>query len=266
MKSIYLPKDRRTVNAWNRFYYNTHPVIGNFVDSIVENVCCDFKLKGTNKKELEIYKNNLFDKKKGFKYKGVVRDIIKEFNIIGEAVTYINFNEGDGVIDNVTLQNPDFIELKNNILTEGVSVYMIPDASFRKLCNSKKKEDIEIVKQIPKKVLEYVKSGKNVPLDLKFVSVLQRLQNKYDVRGTSFICKYYKQLIYEDKSKKKIVGKILREEIEREQFSNQLERQREVLEGWMIKNLFNPIKAVNKLKTIPEIVWTKKIDTKKMWK
>jgi hypothetical protein len=271
--NLMLPRDRRETTAWNRHYYSTHPLIHNWIDEIVNQVCSGFNvvaLDDCNNNELKLYKDALFDKKGNFKHNTTLRDMAKELNVIGETIPYLEVNEEDGSF-NIIVQNPDFVDIKKNL--DGNVISLIPDNELVKLVNSKDKKDLELVKTIDKDIVRAIKSKKNIPLSPTLVSHLAMLGTPYDLRGTSRIVKYLKSLLVDDKLREEafenninyVVSRDLvesmRSECESESFKYSLQNQRNMIEEFLINKIFKPFQRIHDIKGSVGISWSSPIDT-----
>jgi hypothetical protein len=271
--NLMLPRDRREMTAWNRHYYSTHPLIHNWIEEVVGQVCCGFNLTAMddcNNNELRIYKDAFFDKKGNFRHNSTLRDMTKELNIIGETIPYVEVDEKNGTFD-IALHNPDFVNIKKNL--DGNSMSLVPDDNLVKLVNSKEKKDIDLTKTIDKEVVRHVRARKDIPLSPILVSHLAMMGSPYDLRGTSRIVKYLKSLLVDDKLREMafenninyVVSKDLvesmRAECESESFKHSLQNQRNMLEEFLINKIFKPFQRLHSIKGSVGISWTSPIDT-----
>lgn len=273
-----LPQDRRTVNAWSRHYYSVNPVIANWIDTIVECVYSNFKLVGENKKELGIYNREMFEEKLvnnefKFKHEQVAKSALKEFNVIGETFIYEEIEDrlDDG---NFIILNPDYVEIKQDMSTDGKAVSVIPDEELLRLVKSSKKEDVKLRKSLGIELVRMIKSNKNIPLYPRCLTTWQNIHSAYDVRGTSNLMRYFKVLLMDDQARelfyeKQIVMKkedvlgsiyhIVKSESKSDAFIKGLQRQRERLEAWIIEKRLKRIQKQHDLKTLPNISWNKNV-------
>lgn len=274
-QNLMIPRDRRETNAWSRHYYTTNPTIHNFIDEIVSQVYSGFRIIPMNNcsnDDLQLYKNEFFDKQGNFKHVASLRDIVKELNLVGESFTYIELNEKSGVFK-LIIQNPDYVEVKRNLSGDAIS--LIPDEELRKVVNSKDKADIELVKRVDKDIIKYVKSGKSIPLSPSFVTHFAIKNSPYDLRGTSKIVKYFKSLLLDDKLRElafennanHITSKDFINSLEVECSSNafrdSLHNQRKSLEEFIVNKIFTPWQKIHGVKGSVGIEWTNVIDTTK---
>ena len=283
-KSLWLPRDRREINSWARHYYATNPTIATFIDEIANQVYSDFVIFGkdnTSKESVEKYRDEFLDGQCEFKFKKECIDLLIELNEIGEVTAYAELDEDKGNWSKLILHNPDYIEVRQNTLSSGIDLLLIPDEELKRLVDSKIKKDIEMVKSLDKEIVEYIKEGKSIPLNSRYASYFALKSSSYDIRGTSRIAKYFKILLHEDKLREESYEKNtplpqtseLNEAIRRvcvtKAFENSLKKQRNSLREWIENKLFNPYGRIQNLKGSVGILWNEEINMKsfeKMWK
>lgn len=274
--NLLLPRDRREVNAWSRHYYAVNPHIGSYIDGIVALVSSGFKIHCDSQKELVVYRNAFFDYKDNklvFKHADVCDSFVKELNLSGEVFTHIMVNESKLTVT-PTILNPDFVELRK--LGEGVEISLIPDDELRRMVSSKKPQDIKLAKSLDATMVSRIKQGKNIILSPVYVKHIAMKSSPYDIRGTSRLVKYFKALMYEDriieqafelnlpKPDSVFVTEAIRKEINSKPFENSLEKQRQILEDYLISSVFGAFKKINNLKTSVRISWNEEVDVTEM--
>jgi len=192
--NLMLPRDRREINAWARHYYTTDPWVKNAIELHSTYPLGAFGVK-CDVPEITKFFNEMLQR---LNFSSMIYDIGREFNIIGEVFPYSELNENTGQWDRIIIQNPDFIDVKSNILTEPV-ISLMPDEDLKRLITSTNPDDIALREQIPDDVLSYIYAGKNIPLHPRLVSHLARKNAPYDVRGTTQLTCVFKDLMLRDK-------------------------------------------------------------------
>ena len=192
--NLMLPRDRREVNAWARHYYATDPWVGNALDLHSTYPLSAFGVKSSDPAITKFF-NQMLDR---LNFSSIIYDIGKEFNIIGEVFPYAELDLNIGEWSKIIIQNPDYIEVKSNVLTTSM-ISLIPDDELKRLVTSTNPDDVALRGQIDPEVLAYVYAGKNIPLSQRYVSHLARKNSPYDVRGTSILTRVFKDLMYRDK-------------------------------------------------------------------
>jgi hypothetical protein len=192
--NLMLPRDRREVNAWARHYYATDPWVGNAIDLHSTYPLSAFGVKSDDPLVTKFF-NQMLDK---LNFSSIIYDIGKEYNIIGEVFPYSELDDNTGEWSKIIIQNPDYIEVKSNVLTTSM-ISLMPDDELKRLVTSTNPDDIALRAQIDPEVLAYVYAGKNIPLSNRYVSHLARKNSPYDVRGTSILTRVFKDLMLRDK-------------------------------------------------------------------
>jgi hypothetical protein len=129
----------------------------------------------------------------------VVYGVALEFWKMGEAFPYAELDHSTGSWRRVTILNPDYVHVKKSIIGDQSIISLRPDASLQRLVGSTSPSDLLLKKKIPKHIIDYVKRGKNIPLDDFNTAHLKLLSSPYDIRGTSVIVSIYKDLMLYDK-------------------------------------------------------------------
>jgi hypothetical protein len=195
LSNLNLPRDRVTMNAWNRIFYDTHPIVRNAI-----NLHASFPISKINitskSKKVQKFFLELADKLDLY---NVVYGVALEFWKMGEAFPYAELDRNDGTWRRITILNPDFVHVKKSIIGDQTLMSLRPDASLQRLITSTAPSDMILKKKIPKHIIDYVKRGKNIPLDDFNSAHLKLLSSPYDVRGTSVIVSIYKDLMLYDK-------------------------------------------------------------------
>ena len=195
LSNLNLPRDRVTMNAWNRIFYDTHPVVRNAI-----NLHASFPISKINitckSKKVQQFFLEMADK---IDLYNVVYGVALEFWKMGEAFPYAELDHSTGTWRRITILNPDYVHVKKSIIGDQSIISLRPDASLQRLVGSTSPSDILLKKKIPKHIVDYVKRGKNIPLDSFNTAHLKLLSSPYDVRGTSVIVSIYKDLMLYDK-------------------------------------------------------------------
>lgn len=165
-----LPKDRITLNALLRSFYMFNPIIHETIEFHTNN----------------IYNNIVFTEPDQDQWKvvdGVLRDVIREFILIGECFVYATLNEETMIFDELRIINPDYVIVKKSI-TDSICVYSIrPDENLRRAVMN----DADVCLKIDSRVVNSVKSGQNIDVDSFYFSHLVRKFTPYEIRGTSYL-------------------------------------------------------------------------------
>lgn len=195
LANLNLPRDRVTMNAWNRIFYDTHPVVRNAI-----NLHASYPISKINitckSKKVEQFFVEMAEK---IDLYSVVYGAALEFWKCGETFPYAELDKEAGTWKRITILNPDYVHVKKPSIGDSVVISLRPDASLQRLVNSNSPADMALKKKIPKHIVNFIKKGQNIPLDNLNVSHLKLLSAPYDIRGTSIIVSVYKDLMLYDK-------------------------------------------------------------------
>ena len=195
MANLMLPRDRITMNSWNRNFYDTHPIVHNLINLHATYPINKINIKCKDRKIEQFFA----DMAEELDLVQVLQNIALEFWKTGEAFPYAELDESKGTWKSIVLQNPDYIHVKTSVLSGQPVISMRPDAALQRLVQSNNPADIQLRKQISEEVLYHVRKGNNIPLDNFHVSHLKLLSSPYDTHGTSIIVSIYKDLMLYDK-------------------------------------------------------------------
>lgn len=208
--NLQLPRDRITMNAWNRNFYDTHPLVHNCINLHATYPLGKINIKCKHK-HVEQFFNDMIEE---MDLIGILHNIALEFWKMGEVFPYAELDPSRGVWKNIVIQNPDYIHVKTSVLSGDSVISMRPDAALQRLVTSNNPADVKLRQQIDEEILYHVRKGNNIPLDNFHISHLKMLSSPYDIRGTSVIVSVYKDLMLYDKLREchsqdtEIIGKI----------------------------------------------------------
>jgi len=195
LANLNLPRDRVTMNAWNRIYYDTHPIVRNAINLHASFPISKINISCSSKKVQQFFE----DMSERIDLYSIVYGVALEFWKLGEAFPYAELDESNGTWSRVTILNPDYVHVKKSIIGNQTLASLRPDAALQRLVNSTAPSDVALRRYIPSHIIENVRRGKNIPLDPFNVSHLKLLSSPYDIRGTSIIVSCYKDIMLYDK-------------------------------------------------------------------
>ena len=167
-----LPRDRATINAWARSFYQTIPEINVIYKQLSKLIIDNFDyVENFNLHNLDTLTTSeadafilCFKQLKTINYLKLFEDLILELLVIGEAFPYAEFNESSNVFDNVIIQNPDYVVVKHNL--KNTTYSLRPDENLRRLVLSKDEQDQKTCKDfLNANIIESVKLGNNIKLN-----------------------------------------------------------------------------------------------------
>lgn len=197
--NFYLPYDRKTLNQWIRYYLKFHPYVGNCTDLNAEFPISDFHFTNMPK---DPHIEDIFEQQKEVcNLVDFCFEASTEFEALGEAFTFFQFNEDLGLWDDYTVMNPDMLDVKELNWGAGkkaVYTYEAPQ-ELKDLFKDPDPAVQELMYEMDPVVRENIAAGKKIPLSSFNVFPLLRKTHAYETRGTSLILRCIKDLMYEDK-------------------------------------------------------------------
>ena len=190
-----LPRDRVTMNAWNRIYYDTNPIVRNSINLHSSYPISKINITCKNKKVQQFFlewaeKIDLYS---------IVYGVALEYWKLGESFPYAELDQSSGTWKRITILNPDYVHVKRSVIGDQTIVSLRPDATLQRLVGSTDPGDLAMKSRLPPHIVDSVRRGQNIPLDNFNVSHLKLLSAPYDIRGTSIIVSVYKDLMLLDK-------------------------------------------------------------------
>lgn len=193
--NLQLPRDRITMNAWNRNFYDTHPLVRNCINLHATYPLGKINIRCKNKKVEQFF----MDMMEEMDLLGILQNIANEYWKIGESFPYAELDPDKGVWKDILIQNPDYVQVKRSVLGGEPIISLRPDTVLQRLVTSNNPADIQLRRQISPEIVHHVRKGNNIPLDNTNVSHLKMVSSPYDIRGTSLIVSVYKDLMLYDK-------------------------------------------------------------------
>jgi hypothetical protein len=195
MANLNLPRDRVTMNAWNRVFYDTHPLVRNAINLHASYPISKIHISHPVKEVQEFFQ----EMAERIDLYNVVYSVALEFFKLGEVIAYAELDKDNGTWKRITVLNPDYVHIKKPVVGEQSIISLKPDASLARLVNSNDPGDIALKRRLPRHIIDSVKKGQMIPLDNFNASHLKLLSSPYDIRGTSMIVSIYKDLMLYDK-------------------------------------------------------------------
>lgn len=197
-QNMQLPRDRITMNAWNRAFYETNPIVRNAINLHATYPISKLSIRCDDKR-VERFFLDMCDK---VDLETVVQQAANELWKIGEAFVYASFDESTGSWDQIYIHNPDYVQVRASPTSpKNTTILLRPDPELKKIVTDSDPECARIREQIDPKIINHVIRNEMIPLDNFNISHLKMLNSPYDVRGTSIIVSVWKDLMLYDKLK-----------------------------------------------------------------
>ncbi len=194
LSNLQLPRDRRTLNAWCRHFYSTHPLVRNCVNLHATFPISKFEIT-CDEKTIETEMNELAE---DMRLIHVLYGVALVYWMLGEAFPYGDWNDNDKTWRRWVVHNPDYVDVKYSAVTMEPLIALQPDDTLKRLVKSNDPKDKYIRATLPKEIVYYISRGMNIPLDSFNVTHVKFLSEPYDHRGTSIIASCFKDLMLYD--------------------------------------------------------------------
>lgn len=195
LANLNLPRDRVTMNSWNRIYYDTNPIVRNAINLHSSYPMSKINISCKNKKVQQFF----LEWSEKIDLYSVIYGVSLEYWKLGEVFPYAELDSDTGTWNRITVLNPDYVHVKKSVIGDQSIVSLMPDANLKRMITSSDPADLMIRSKLPEHIVNYVKKNQNIPLDAFNVSHLKLLSSPYDIRGTSIIVSVYKDLMLLDK-------------------------------------------------------------------
>jgi hypothetical protein len=195
LANLNLPRDRVTMNSWNRIYYDTNPIVRNAINLHSSYPMSKINISCKNKKVQQFF----LEWSEKIDLYSIVYGIALEYWKLGEVFPYAELDKKLGVWSRITTLNPDYVHVKKSVIGDQSIISLMPDANLKRMITSSDPSDLAIRSKLPEHIVSYVRKNQNIPLDSFNVSHLKLLSSPYDIRGTSIIVSVYKDLMLLDK-------------------------------------------------------------------
>jgi hypothetical protein len=193
--NLQLPRDLRTLNAWNRHFYNINPLVRNGINLHATYPISKFNLQCEDQRVLHFFED-MFEQ---LGMSNILHSVSLEYWKLGEAIPHAELDANNGVWQHIFLHNPDYIRVQISPLAKDPIITLIPDEHLKRVVTSSSATDAELKRQLPHEIVALIQSGLDIPLNNFNVSHLKMLSSDYDVRGSSIITACYKDLMLYDK-------------------------------------------------------------------
>lgn len=192
--NLMLPKERKTMNAYNRHYYESDYWVGNIIDLHTYYPLGGFDIISKHK----VVEQTMRQAAERVDLLNLILGIGLEYWVYGEAFPFLEWGKQAGMWERATLFNPDLIETRRTVFMDTPLITLIPDAELKRIVTSTHPADAVLRQQLPRQVLEFVLKGENIPLNARNVSHIVRKSLPHDLRGTSIIQRVWKELMLRD--------------------------------------------------------------------
>lgn len=189
------PVHRILANRYWRLFHKLDPLVGTSLDIYSEMAFSQFQLTGVDGDIKKIYESMTEE----CFLLGNLPFFARELMVTGEAIPHLMFDDAKGMWTNISLHNPDQIEvLDAPFLGIEPILEFVPDDRLRQIVTSNDPALKEIKDSIPRELLQKLYSRQNIILDPLNATFLARKLHPYDTRGTSILSRLWRVFMFED--------------------------------------------------------------------
>lgn len=204
-----IPSKRNEIYQWARFFFENEPKVGAGIQFYSEFPMQGFELQCSNNKIKKYYERLV----KKLKLEYWLPLISAEYFMLGDVFPFVSVNctvcGGSGVADGkqcnhpggtlskLVVLNPDWIEVKQNVLADEPFVQLIPDEDLKRIVMDK--FPFEVYNRIPEAFRAMIIAGQPIPLSNRSVTHIKHMPAPYGTYGTSLIRRLFKTLAYKDR-------------------------------------------------------------------
>lgn len=189
--NLELPKDRATINAWARSFYAIDSDVRRLIDQHALFLTSVFQIKDCKHKDANRFWK---EEMETLNIVSLLNQMIVEYLLLGEVFVYAELAESVGRWSNLFIQNPDYMVVKRTVVANEPIIMLRPDENLRRLCLSKKPEDIEQCNMLNTTIVDGIRNKQNIPLDSFYISHLSHKTSPYEIRGTSILSPLFREL------------------------------------------------------------------------
>jgi len=192
------PIDRRTANSYWRLFQKLDPMFGMAMDMYSEMLVSSFEVQVEDGDKEDIKNTiNLMCEKVDFLDR--LKQMVREYLVLGEVFPHCFFNEDLGIWDYIALHNPDNIEVKDSpIINMDPIIYLQPDEELIKLLSDRSPDSIKLRTSLPSEFVSRVLARQPIKLESSNCSFIARRLSPYDSRGTSMASRLWRIWMVED--------------------------------------------------------------------
>jgi len=192
------PRDRKRANQIWRMFHKFDPIFGNAVEMYADMLVSSFEIEIPQDAGADI-KDTLEYMCDRCKIVEVLKQLVIEYLVIGEAMPHTFFSEDLGIWTYVGFHNPDFIDVKDApLINMDPLLTFEPDERLRTLLSEPSVDAREIQKKFPQEFVNKVLARQPIRLASTNASFVARKLHPYDERGTSLASRLWRIFLVED--------------------------------------------------------------------
>lgn len=191
----YLPKDYPSQHRLWRSIYLFDPVCGPCIDLYSDLPWSEFSVVGLkDPKQVQLLEDAIAP----LKFDTYLPWATREFLSLGKMCSHFLFDRRSGGWSGQIIHNPDYIKIHPvPMMEEDALIDLLPNKELIAFANSKDKRNKEFQRKLNPSLLESIKRGKPIPLDVSNTLYLPRKAAPYDYHGSSIYTRILGTVIFE---------------------------------------------------------------------
>src|SRR3990167_4081683 len=137
--NLNLPRDRATINAWSRAFFALNPLVQNAISLHSTYPISKLNIKCKSEKVQDFFENM----NEEIDLRNICTQIAQEFWILGECFPYAELDERSAKWSRVSIQNPDYVMVKNSVIAGEPIISLRPDENLKRIVTSNRPADVQ---------------------------------------------------------------------------------------------------------------------------
>lgn len=209
--SFQIPTNRKEEYLWAQWFYDNEPAVAAAIEFYTDFPLSGFKLECSNSKVLEFYQEMV----KRLNFAQLLPLISQEYHLRGDVFTLASLDcpicKGAGTDpetrepchhegatwSNITILNPDQVELSPAMMDMSPTYYYMPDEGMKKVVQEQR--PIHVYNSIPDYIKQFILQNQPIPLDPVAVHHFKRGAAPWQPFGRSMVRRLFPTLVYKDK-------------------------------------------------------------------
>jgi hypothetical protein len=193
---IWKPEELKAIRKYCRILYLTHPVIAACIDIFAKYPLSGMELSSKDDEITEFYTTLFFDQ---LKYPKFLKNLGREYWLVGEAWPFGSFNETLGVWEDDELLQPDDIEVhKSPFLKEERFEMRLPE-TLRKVLNERKPQwEYEALMRAYPELQHYTREDAKMPVSNILLRQIKFEADTFHPRGVPILMRGFRSVMQEE--------------------------------------------------------------------
>jgi len=202
MSTMEVPKDRRKINAWCRYFFDSEPIVRAALTLHTEFPLSDIYVEHEDP-AIQALCQEMIDRAEIFDF---LMDAVLEYWTVGEFFPFGILDDPDNptMWDKFICLDPDYVDVFSLPMAHGLAskrINKLPDPITKRIVANGPNDPNtgEIYRNMPEDVIYYVMRDEPMPLDPICASHVKSMGNVHNERGTPLLLACFKLLMYREK-------------------------------------------------------------------